>query len=111
VLERASALSGQALRTVHVVGGGAANEVLCQLTADLTGLPVVAGPVEATAIGNLLVQIMADGGLDGLPAARALVRSSVSLRRHDPAAGTAAAAAGYDRFREVMARLAPEHAA
>jgi len=111
VLERASALSGQALRTVHVVGGGAANEVLCQLTADLTGLPVVAGPVEATAIGNLLVQIMADGGLDGLPEARALVRASVSLRRHDPAVETAAAEAGYDRFREVMARLAPEHAA
>jgi rhamnulokinase len=111
VLERASAISGQPLRTVHVVGGGAANEVLCQLTADLTGLPVVAGPVEATAIGNLLVQIMADGGLAGLAEARALVRSSVPLRRHEPAAETAGAEAGYERFRKVMASLAPEHAA
>jgi rhamnulokinase len=111
VLERASAVSGQPLRTVHVVGGGAANEVLCQLTADLTGLPVVAGPVEATALGNLLVQIMADGGLSGLAEARALVRSSVPLRRHEPGGETAEAEACYDRFRKVMARLAPEHAA
>lgn len=111
VLERAAAISGQSLRTVHVVGGGAANEVLCQLTADLTGLPVVAGPVEATAIGNLLVQIMADGGLDGLAEARALVRSSVPLRRHEPAGEAAGVEAGYERFRKVMASLAPEHAA
>jgi rhamnulokinase len=110
VLERASVVSGQPLRTVHIVGGGAANEVLCQLTADLTGLPVVAGPLEATAIGNLLVQIMADGGLSGLPEARAVVRSSVRLRCHEPG-DVARADAGYDRFREVMARLAPEHAA
>jgi rhamnulokinase len=111
VLERASAISGQPLRTVHVVGGGAANEVLCQLTADLTGLPVTAGPVEATAIGNLLVQIMADGGLAGLPEARALVRSSVALRHHEPSGETAEAEACYERFRTVMARLAPEDAA
>jgi rhamnulokinase len=111
VLEGASAISGQPLRTVHVVGGGAANELLCQLTADLTGLPVVAGPVEATAIGNLLVQIMADGGLAGLPEARALVRSSFALRRHEPAGERTGAEAGYERFRTVMARLAPEDAA
>ncbi len=110
VLERASAISGQPLRTVHVVGGGAANDVLCQLTADLTGLPVVAGPVEATAIGNLLVQIMADGGLSGLPEARALVRSSVPLRHHEPTSETAGAEAGYQRFRTVVARLTPEDA-
>jgi rhamnulokinase len=96
---------------VHVVGGGAANEVLCQLTADLTGLPVTAGPVEATAIGNLLVQILADGGLAGLPEARALVRSSVALRHHEPSGETAEAEACYERFRTVMARLAPEDAA
>lgn len=106
VLERASALTGRPLRTVHVVGGGAANALLCRLTADQTGVPVVAGPVEATAIGNLLVQIMADGGLDGLEQARALVRGSVGLRRHEPAADRTGAEAGYARFGEVMARLA-----
>jgi rhamnulokinase len=110
VLERASTVSGQPLRTVHIVGGGAANEVLCQLTADLTGLPVVAGPVEATAIGNLLVQIMADGALGDLAEARAVVRASVTLRRHEPG-DPGRAEAGYGRFRDVMARLAPGHAA
>jgi rhamnulokinase len=111
VLERAGEVSGRPVRTVHVVGGGAANEVLCQLTADVTGWPVFAGPVEATAIGNLLVQIIADGGLSGLAQARDLVRASVALRRYEPAGRTAGAAAAYDRFREVMARLAPDHAA
>jgi hypothetical protein len=53
---------------------------------------------------------LADGGLGGLPEARAVVRSSVRLRRHEPG-DVARADAGYDRFREVMARLAPEHAA
>ncbi|MGI8557615.1 MAG: rhamnulokinase, partial [Solirubrobacteraceae bacterium] len=49
-------LSGRTIRTVHIVGGGAQNELLCQLTADTVGVGVVAGPVEATAIGNLMVQ-------------------------------------------------------
>jgi rhamnulokinase len=111
VLERAGAMAGQPVRTVHVVGGGAANELLCQLTADVTGLPVIAGPVEATAIGNLLVQIIGDGGLRDLQEARALVRSSVSLRRHEPAADARAAADAYDRFGDVMARLEPDPAA
>ena len=111
VLERAGAMAGQPVRTVHVVGGGAANELLCQLTADVTGLPVIAGPVEATAIGNLLVQIIGDGGLRDLQEARALVRSSVSLGRYEPAAETRGAAAAYDRFGDVMARLEPDPAA
>ncbi|MFV0634093.1 rhamnulokinase [Demequina sp.] len=57
----ASRLSGQAVDTIHVVGGGALNSLLCQRTADRAGLPVVAGPVEATALGNVLVQARALG--------------------------------------------------
>jgi rhamnulokinase len=94
-----------------VVGGGAANGLLCQLTADVTGLPVVAGPVEATAIGNLLVQIIADGGLRDLQEARELVRSSVPVRRYDPSSPAQGASDAYDRFGDVMARLAPDPAA
>jgi rhamnulokinase len=78
-------LSGQEIRAVHVVGGGSRNALLCQLTADICGLPVIAGPVEATALGNVLVQSRAHGGLAGdLETLRALVRSTQPLRRFEP---------------------------
>jgi sugar (pentulose or hexulose) kinase len=81
----AQSLSGRHADVVHVVGGGSRNELLCQLTADACGLPVVAGPAEGTALGNVLVQARALGAapssLDGL---RGLVRASVSLREYAP---------------------------
>lgn len=64
-VEQAAALSGVPVETVHLVGGGARNELLCQLVADRVGTPVVAGPVEATAIGNVLIQARAHGLLHG----------------------------------------------
>ncbi|HEY0216654.1 MAG TPA: rhamnulokinase family protein [Cellulomonas sp.] len=82
----AVALSGREVRTVHVVGGGARNALLCRLTADATGLPVVAGPAEATAIGNLLTQALALGAVDGgLAGVREVVRASTPVTRWDPA--------------------------
>jgi rhamnulokinase len=82
----AQALSGQHADVVHIVGGGSRNELLCQLTADAVGLPVVAGPAEATALGNVLVQARALGAapasLDGI---RALVRDGgIELRSYSP---------------------------
>nr|WP_307808110.1 rhamnulokinase family protein [Streptomyces oryzae] len=78
-------LSGQEIETVHIVGGGARNALLCQLTADACGLPVVAGPVEAAAYGNVLVQARTAGAVSGpLSALRGLVRSSVRLRQYAP---------------------------
>jgi rhamnulokinase len=74
-------LSGRHADVVHVVGGGSRNELLCQLTADAAGLPVVAGPAEATALGNVLVQARALGAAPGdLPGLRALLRTGL-LRR------------------------------
>jgi rhamnulokinase len=81
----ATRLSGLTIDTVHVVGGGARNGLLCQLTADACGLPVVAGPVEATAIGNVLVQARALGFVEGnLEALRARIRATHQLRRFEP---------------------------
>jgi rhamnulokinase len=64
-VEQAAVLSGRAVRRVHMVGGGAQNTLLCELLADRLGLPVLAGPVEATALGNVLVQARALGALSG----------------------------------------------
>ena len=81
----AQELSGRHADAVHIVGGGSRNELLCQLTAEATGLPVIAGPTEATALGNVLVQARALGAapsdLDGM---RALSRGSALLRTFTP---------------------------
>lgn len=77
-------VSGVTIEVMHVVGGGCRNRLLNQFTADALGLPVLAGPVEATAVGNLLVQAMAAKVLPGIGAARDLVRSSFPLETYEP---------------------------
>jgi rhamnulokinase len=73
-LDDAERLSGQKINIVHIVGGASQNALLCQLTANRTGRRVLAGPVEATAIGNVLIQGRAAGLVDGeLPELRALI--------------------------------------
>jgi rhamnulokinase len=84
-VEEAMRLAGRTADVIHLVGGGARNELLCQLTADACGVPVVAGPVEATALGNVLVQARAHGTLTGgLSDMRELVRSSQRLHTYLP---------------------------
>ena len=95
----AQSLSGRHADVVHVVGGGSRNSLLCQLTADATGLPVLAGPAEATALGNMLVQARTLGAAPGdLAGMRALVRSTQPLRAYAPSGDTAAWAAAGDRI-------------
>lgn len=90
----AAELAGRSVEVVHVVGGGSHNSLLCQLTADACGVPVVAGPAEASALGNVLVQARALGvELPDLAAMRALVRRTHDLRRHEPTDGEGARAA------------------
>jgi rhamnulokinase len=84
-VRQAAELSRRDVEILHVVGGGARNALLCQLTADACGLPVVAGPVEATALGNALVQARALGAVSGdLTRLRRLIRSNVELRYFEP---------------------------
>jgi rhamnulokinase len=81
----AERLSGRPVEVVHLVGGGSQNALLCQLTADAAGRPVVAGPVEATALGNVLVQARTHGVLSGdLAALRARVRAASRLHHYAP---------------------------
>ncbi|MEW9531959.1 rhamnulokinase family protein [Microbispora sp. NPDC049125] len=98
-LEQAEALTGLPVEAVHLVGGGAASDTLCQLTADLGGRPVLAGPVEATGIGNLLVQVMACGGLGSLADLREVVRRSFPPRPFVPDGRREPYEAAYERFR------------
>ncbi len=81
----AQELSGRPAGVIHMVGGGVRNELLCQLTADACGLPVIAGPVEAAALGNALVQARTLGAAPAEPAGlRDLVRQTQELRRYEP---------------------------
>lgn len=86
------AITGKDVRVVHVVGGGSQNRLLCQLTADRTGLPVFAGPVEATALGNVLVQARSVGlgrlGRTSLETLRAVVARDTEVVRYEPMPGT-----------------------
>jgi rhamnulokinase len=82
----AAELSGTRADVIHIVGGGSQNELLCQLTADRSGLPVLAGPVEATAIGNVLIQARAKGLVSGsLESLRTLVAMAFSPKAYEPA--------------------------
>lgn len=84
-LREAAELTGRTVEVLHVVGGGSRNEFLCQLTADACGVRVLAGPVEASALGNVLVQARTLGvDLPDLTAMRALVRRTHALRGYEP---------------------------
>jgi rhamnulokinase len=84
VLGALEELIGNRLDTVHIVGGGTQNRLLCQATADACQRPVQAGPVEATVIGNVLVQAIADGELASIAEARELVRRSFPVESYEP---------------------------
>jgi rhamnulokinase len=84
VADTLSQLVGTPLDTVHIVGGGSQNRLLNQFTADATGRHVITGPVEATAIGNLLVQAMALGHINSLREGRDIVRRSCEMQAYEP---------------------------
>ena len=84
VAERLAELSGLALPVIHIIGGGSQNALLNQLTADATGRTVIAGPVEATAIGNVLAQLLALGEISSLNEGREMVGRAFNVQRIEP---------------------------
>ena len=103
VLDEIREVSGRAIRRIHIIGGGSRNEMLCQFAADATGLPVMAGPIEATAAGNILVQSLALGHLRSSEEIRETISASFALRAYDPGAKEGWDRA-YERFRVLRPR-------
>jgi rhamnulokinase len=96
-------LAGHRLDTIRIVGGGSLNRMLCQFTADACDRPVAAGPVEATALGNILVQAMARGELADVAAGRQAIAASVPLETYEPR-DRAGWDDAYARFRSLAGR-------
>ena len=103
VLDQLRSVSPHQINKLHVIGGGSKNALLCQLTANAIGIPVIAGPAEGTAYGNILVQAMAMGHVKSLAEIRQIVRNSVETTSYAPA-DVAAWETAYRKFSEVTAK-------
>lgn len=101
VLGMCEDLAGGRIDTIHIVGGGTKNRLLCQAAADASGRRVVAGPVEATAIGNVMVQAIADGSVGSIAEAREVIRRSFDVEQYEPK-NTAAWDDAYGRFQKIV---------
>ena len=102
-IEQLSAVTGRALTTLHVLGGGTKDRLLCQMTADCCGLTVKAGPVEATALGNIMIQLKALGLLDSITQGRRLVAETEVIKTYTPSTQNYAEwNAAYDRFKTLL---------
>jgi rhamnulokinase len=84
IVESLEDMAGKKLSVIHMVGGGIKDKLLCQLTANATGRRVIAGPVEATSIGNIMVQAMALGEVKDLKEIRQIVRNSFPIIVYEP---------------------------
>jgi len=100
-VEKLGVLLDKNFNALHIVGGGSKNKQLCQFAADATQLPVIAGPVEATAIGNIAVQAVATGHLSSLEEARQVIRASFAVETYQPGDPVAWNAA-YQKFQELL---------
>ncbi len=100
-LDEIEEITGQPIEILHLVGGGSRNKVLNQFTANAIGRPVITGPGEATALGNIVCQAMAVGAIPDLDAARAIVRASIETGEYQPQ-DQDAWEVGYQRFRTLV---------
>ena len=97
-------LTGVSVEVIHIVGGGTKNELLNQFTANACGRPVITGPIEATALGNVLVQARTSGEIGSLAEIREVVRRSCEMKQYEPS-DSAAWQAANARFAELSKRL------
>jgi len=101
VLDKMIAISEQSVDRLHIVGGGTQNKLLCQMTADAVGCPVVAGPVEGTVLGNAIVQLIALGELASIADARAVLAQTIDGVDYQPHQ-SAAWERAYQRFKNLL---------
>jgi rhamnulokinase len=101
VLDELRQVSPLPIERIHIIGGGSQHVALCQFTADATMLPVITGPVEATAIGNIMGQALALGHVGSLGEIRSIVAESAELKTYEPQ-DAAAWEAAYERFQEIL---------
>ncbi|MBN2613615.1 MAG: rhamnulokinase [Bacteroidales bacterium] len=101
VIDSLKIISDKKIEKIHVIGGGSQNELLCQFTANATGLPVVAGPAEGTAIGNIMVQAMGLGHVKSLAEIRRTIKNSFDFKSYQPQNFNAWDKA-YDQFKKIM---------
>ncbi|MBE6719848.1 MAG: rhamnulokinase, partial [Ruminococcaceae bacterium] len=102
-LEDISACTGKSFNTLHMLGGGTKDGFLCQMTADSLGIEVVAGPSEATALGNIILQLIALGELSDIASGRELIRRNETLKTYIPSGDTSWDNA-YKRFKDLLRR-------
>lgn len=100
-IRQIESVTGQKIEKIHIIGGGAHNKMMNQLTADATGIPVFAGPTEATAIGNIMMQAKAMGKVKSLVEIREVVRNSFDVNLYNPVADLDWEEA-YSRFEKLM---------
>jgi rhamnulokinase len=101
VLEQLNEIYSCPINKIHIIGGGSKNEVLCQYTADATGVPIISGPVEATSIGNILVQALALKHVSSLSEIRNIIRNSFELKKYIPYT-TEVWDSIYERYKKII---------
>ena len=100
-LDQIRAPTGRQFNVLHLLGGGTKDGFLCQMTADSLAFPVIAGPTEATALGNMLLQLIALNQLPDVAAGRELIRKTETLKTYEPKP-TAARDRAYRDFQNIL---------
>ncbi len=103
-LDQLSQATGKTFGSLHILGGGTKDGLLCRMTADCTGIPVIAGPVEATALGNILIQLVALGEVKDMEEGRALIAATEPVKHFAPG-DTAPWDKTYTTAKEILERV------